>query len=140
MAFCLVCLGILAKNMPKHLAGYYLLNSYQIIFGGLTMNNTQDKNNPEETRNLEYYIGHIRYDMTNLIKWLVLAILTGLMVGFISSLFCPCTEICHHLPYTEYLGVSPASGIRSYNCISLSEVWPRGWRHQPGSVYHPLTG
>ena len=51
------------------------------------MNNTQDKNNPEETRNLEYYIGHIRYDMTNLIKWLVLAILTGLMVGFISSLF-----------------------------------------------------
>ena len=28
MAFCLVCLGILAKNMPKHLAGYYLLNSY----------------------------------------------------------------------------------------------------------------
>ena len=51
------------------------------------MNNTQDKNHPEETRNLEYYIGHIRYDMTNLIKWLVLAILTGLMVGFISSLF-----------------------------------------------------
>lgn len=51
------------------------------------MNNTQDKNNPEETRNLEYYIGHIQYDMTNLIKWLVLAILTGLMVGFISSLF-----------------------------------------------------
>ena len=28
MAFCPVCLGILAKNMPKHLAGYYLLNSY----------------------------------------------------------------------------------------------------------------
>ena len=51
------------------------------------MNNTQDKNHPEETRNLEYYIGHIRYDMTSLIKWLVLAILTGLMVGFISSLF-----------------------------------------------------
>ena len=30
MAFCLVCLGILAKNMPKHLAGYYLLNSYEL--------------------------------------------------------------------------------------------------------------
>ena len=28
MAFCLICLGILAKNMPKRLAGYYLLNSY----------------------------------------------------------------------------------------------------------------
>ena len=26
----LVCLGILAKNMPKHLAGYYLLNSYHL--------------------------------------------------------------------------------------------------------------
>ena len=25
----LVCLGILVKNMPKHLAGYYLLNSYK---------------------------------------------------------------------------------------------------------------
>ena len=31
IAFCLVCLGILAKNMPKRLAGYYLLNSYQIF-------------------------------------------------------------------------------------------------------------
>ena len=28
MAFCLVCLGILAKNMPKRLAEYYLLNIY----------------------------------------------------------------------------------------------------------------
>ena len=28
MAFCLVSLGILAKNMPKRLAGYCLLNSY----------------------------------------------------------------------------------------------------------------
>ena len=28
IAFCLVCLGILAKSMPKRLAGYYLPNSY----------------------------------------------------------------------------------------------------------------
>ena len=28
MAFCLVCLGLLAKNMPKTPRGYYLLNSY----------------------------------------------------------------------------------------------------------------
>ena len=27
MAFCLVCLGILAKSMPKRLAEYSLLNS-----------------------------------------------------------------------------------------------------------------
>ena len=32
MAFCLVCLGILAKNMPKRLAGYYLLNSYLLSY------------------------------------------------------------------------------------------------------------
>ena len=51
------------------------------------MNNTQDKKKPEEIHNLHYYIDHIRYDITNLIKWLVLAILTGLSVGFISSLF-----------------------------------------------------
>lgn len=51
------------------------------------MNNTQDKKKPEEIHNLHYYIDHIRYDMTNLIKWLVLAVLTGLSVGFISSLF-----------------------------------------------------
>ena len=37
MAFCLVCLGILAKNMPKHLAGYYLLNSYNISLGGYAL-------------------------------------------------------------------------------------------------------
>ena len=29
MAFWLACLGILAKNMPKRLAGYCLLNSYK---------------------------------------------------------------------------------------------------------------
>ncbi len=51
------------------------------------MNNTQDKKKTEEIHNLHYYIDHIRYDMTNLIKWLVLAVLTGLSVGFISSLF-----------------------------------------------------
>ena len=51
------------------------------------MNNTQDNKNPEKTHDLHYYAGHIRYDMTNLIKWLLLAVLTGLMVGFISSLF-----------------------------------------------------
>ena len=51
------------------------------------MNNTQDKKNPEGIHNLHYYIDHIRYDMTSLIKWLVLAVLTGLSVGFISSLF-----------------------------------------------------
>ena len=41
------------------------------------MNNTQDKKKPEEIHNLHYYIDHIRYDMTNLIKWLVLAVLTA---------------------------------------------------------------
>jgi hypothetical protein len=30
MAFCLICLGILAKNVPKRLAGYYLLNSHKV--------------------------------------------------------------------------------------------------------------
>ena len=63
------------------------MSEYIYFTGRKLMNNTQDKNNPEETRNLEYYIGHIRYDMTNLLKWLILAILTGLTVGFFSSLF-----------------------------------------------------
>ena len=31
MAFWLACLGILAKNMPKRLAGYCLLNSYKTV-------------------------------------------------------------------------------------------------------------
>ena len=31
MAFWLACLGILAKNMPKRLAGYCLLNSYFLL-------------------------------------------------------------------------------------------------------------
>lgn len=54
---------------------------------GETMKTTQDNKNSEEIRDFHYYVGHIRYDMTNLIKWLVLAVLTGLLVGFISSLF-----------------------------------------------------
>ena len=35
------------------------------------MNNTQDNKNPEKTHDLHYYAGHIQYDMTNLIKWLL---------------------------------------------------------------------
>lgn len=50
------------------------------------MNTTPDTNE-SEYRNLTYYIDHIRRDMTNLIKWLILSVLTGLIVGFISSLF-----------------------------------------------------
>jgi H+/Cl- antiporter ClcA len=41
---------------------------------------------PEETA-LHYYRKHILQDLTNLFKWLVLAILVGLVVGAVSSLF-----------------------------------------------------
>ena len=51
------------------------------------MNTTQDKTEQEEIRNLQYYVSHIRRDITNLLKWLILAVATGLIVGAISSFF-----------------------------------------------------
>lgn len=36
---------------------------------------------------LHYYAGHIRFDMMNLLKWVVLAVVTGVIVGAVSSLF-----------------------------------------------------
>lgn len=50
------------------------------------MNTKPDLHEPDK-KTLNYYFSHIRRDLTNLIKWLVLAVLTGLTVGFISSLF-----------------------------------------------------
>ena len=41
----------------------------------------------EDIRDLEYYSRHIRRDLFNLVKWLILATVTGLVVGGISSLF-----------------------------------------------------
>lgn len=51
------------------------------------MKTTQEKTTQEESQNLQYYISHIRRDVTNLIKWLILAVVTGLVVGAVSSLF-----------------------------------------------------
>ena len=41
----------------------------------------------EDIRDLEYYSKHIWRDLFNLVKWLFLATVTGLVVGGISSLF-----------------------------------------------------
>ena len=45
-----------------------------------------DLNEPDQ-KNFQYYISHIWRDISNLVKWLILAVLTGLIVGFISTLF-----------------------------------------------------
>ena len=45
-----------------------------------------DLNEPDQ-KNFQYYISHIWRDVSNLVKWLILAVLTGLIVGFISTLF-----------------------------------------------------
>ena len=47
----------------------------------------------QTTRNkvlLKYVDRHIRYDVFNFIKWMVLAVLTGLVVGGASSVFAEC--------------------------------------------------
>ena len=55
----------------------------------------------KEKEHLQYYSGRIRKDMTSLGKWLILAALTGCVVGDIT---CPCfgqqvegvVEVGHH--------------------------------------------
>ena len=77
---------------------------------------------PEEIHNLHYYIDHIRYDITSLIKWLVLAVLTGLSVGFISSLFARVLKFVTNYR-TEHFWVFfllPVSGLIIVFCIRNS--------------------
>ena len=87
------------------------------------MNNTQDKNNPEETKDLDYYLGHIRYDMTNLIKWLVHRSTDRSDRRLYQQPFCKGTQICHKLPGRKHMDLFPAATIRSGDRISLSEIW-----------------
>ena len=95
------------------------------------MNNTQDKKKPEEIHNLHYYIDHIRYDMTNLIKWLVLAVLTGLSVGFISSLFARVLKFVTNYR-TEHFWV--------FFLLPVSEIRSGRWRNQSGFINDPFSG
>lgn len=104
------------------------------------MNNTQDKKKPEEIHNLHYYIDHIRYDMTNLIKWLVLAVLTGLSVGFISSLFARVLKFVTNYRTEAFLGILLASCFRSDHCFSVSEIRSGRWRNQSGFINDPFSG
>ena len=38
----------------------------------------------------QYYYEHIRHNIVNFLKWLVLAVLTGLIVGGASGIFAKC--------------------------------------------------
>jgi H+/Cl- antiporter ClcA len=51
------------------------------------METTEKKNEAQEKNWLQHYAGHISYDMKNLFKWVLLATLTGVIVGAASSLF-----------------------------------------------------
>lgn len=77
------------------------------------MNTTQDKPAQEEIRNLQYYVSHIRRDITNLFKWLILAVTTGLIVGAVSSFFADSLKKVTSLRgiYPQIFLLLPVSGL-----------------------------
>ena len=77
------------------------------------MNTTQDKPEQEEIRNLQYYVSHIRRDITNLFKWLLLAVATGLIVGAVSSFFADSLKKVTSLRgiYPQIFLLLPVSGL-----------------------------
>ena len=77
------------------------------------MNTTQDKPAQEEIRNLQYYVSHIRRDITNLFKWLLLAVATGLIVGAVSSFFADSLKKVTSLRgiYPQIFLLLPVSGL-----------------------------
>ena len=64
-----------------------------------------------------YYGKRIQQDMSNFVKWILLALLIGGVVGGASSLF-----------------------AGSVDCIFISEDWKRGQRNKPGTLYDPVAG
>ena len=58
---------------------------------------------------IKYYYERIRRDVTNFIKWMLLAILTGLVVGGASSAFAACISAA-----TEYIGITMLLGTGDY--------------------------
>lgn len=77
------------------------------------MNTTPDKPEQEEIRNLQYYVSHIRRDIVNLFKWLILAVATGLIVGAVSSFFADSLKKVTSLRgiYPQIFLLLPVSGL-----------------------------
>ena len=77
------------------------------------MNTTPDKPEQEEIRNLQYYVSHIRRDIANLFKWLILAVATGLIVGAVSSFFADSLKKVTSLRgiYPQIFLLLPVSGL-----------------------------
>ena len=68
----------------------------------------------------QYYYEHIRHNIVNFLKWLVLAVLTGLIVGGASGIFAKC--------------IGAATAYR----VLISEVRKPGRRYQPGARHNQV--
>ena len=60
-----------------------------------------------------FYLDQIRENVTSLGKWLLLAVLTGCVVGGAST---------DQLPSGKRLGIFPASGGRPDHCLPVSDL------------------
>ena len=80
----------------------------------------------------QYYYEHIRHNIVNFLKWLVLAVLTGLIVGGASGIFAKCIGAA--TAYRDaHIRFSPAAICRTADCVLILEVRKPGRRYQPGA-------
>ena len=83
---------------------------------------------------LYYYSARISRDISNLIKWLVLAVITGCIVGAASTLFSFTLKAVTSYR-SSWMDFPFAAIIRTCHCIFVWEAWKRGWRDQSGPFY-----
>ena len=85
-----------------------------------------------------YYGKRIQQDMSNFVKWILLALLIGGGVGGASSLFAGCLNWV-----TQFRADRPVVVLLlpfGVDCIFISEDWKRGQRNKPGTLYDPVAG
>ena len=73
----------------------------------------------------KYYGNRIWRDMSSLGKWLILAVVTGCIVGAASSLFSYVLKNRDQCPGRALMDLLSASGVRSDHRIFVSEIRKR---------------
>ena len=92
------------------------------------------------TELLQYYSMRIWRDISNLIKWMILAVITGCVTGAVSSLFARALRLVTRIPRGEPLDLFSPSPVRYPDRLSVPEDRPGGRRDKSGAVYYPLPG
>lgn len=87
-----------------------------------------------------YYGKRIQQDMSNFVKWILLALLIGGSGWRCQQFICRVSELGDTVSGRQTGGCFIIAFWWSVDCIFISEDWKRGQRNKPGTLYDPVAG